>query len=76
MFAGSGSNSGPSTSSPSCCCEEHQELVCEGAQDQSHLSYAEPVQPGCDPEVSDCRVLGASAGLGDNSAGAQEGNCT
>lgn len=74
MFVGSGSNSGPSTSSPGCCCKKHQELVCEGAQDQSHLSHAEPVQPRCDPEVSDCGMLGACSGLGDHSACSKEGN--
>lgn len=56
--------------------QEHQELVCEGAQDQGHLPHPEPVQSRRDAEVPHRRVLGASPGPGDHPTGAAQGNGT
>ena len=54
---GSEPNRGSPPEGSSGCCQEHPCLVHQGAEDEGHLPYFEPVQHRCDPEVPNCGGL-------------------
>lgn len=63
-----------SSSCSSCSRQEFEELVCQGSQNQSHLSHFEFVQFGCDPKMFDRWVLGTGSRYWDHPIGTKKGN--
>lgn len=61
-------DTGSSSSRPCSCRKEHQELVRQGPQDQSDLSYSKSFQSRRHSKMPDRRMLGARLGHRDYSA--------
>ena len=74
LVSGARPDRGPPASRPGGSGQEHQGVVHQGAQDQSHLPHAEHVQPGRHAEVSDRRVLVSGGRPRQNPAGATQRN--
>lgn len=66
---------GPSPPGPRGGRPQHQDLVHQGQENQSHLLHAEHAQPGRHSEMSDRRMLVPRAGSGPNPAGPTKGHC-
>ena len=67
-------NQRPQAQGPRCCCQEHQDLVCQGPEDQGNLPHVERIQLGHVPEVFDSGVLDPTPRHGGHSAGTKTRN--